>query len=459
MHRLAAAGIAVAGLAVPLLLRQARQHLLHVQPLVGVQPLGFGEFAGVFEMPSADVVSSEGEPGAIGFLHAFGQAGVHLDQVFAAALDALHWVQAVGHTHGVGGAQGQHHQPAHAGLGGGLGLPVGLLITDRGQQAPIDAMFPGGLAEGFLVTRQTLLQMLGEGVGADVAEHVHMTVVAFAQALQRAVLLGLLEEGVGGLEQAVVLALGHDPGQAVLLADIEAGADVGEVHLVHGHLVGFHQGQVDLPLVDHAQQVDHFHGVGFFVAQVGIFGLQRGELLSLATAFEHEDALADQVLGAGRTALAAAVDDLGGDVQIRAGEACQFLPPFAGDQAGGGERRAAGPVETVENVFDVVGGFDLQLDAEIAGEALGQLVLEAGFAVAVLEIGGRAVAGDHAQYAFLLYTLKLAGLLGAATEHQEESGRQQPDGAALAEHGLGKHRRSIRKGEPPPYLDSGRALC
>ncbi len=320
-------------------------------------------------------------------------------------------------------------------------------------------MFLGGFTEGLFITWQTLLQVLGEGIGADVAEHVDMAVVALAQALQRTVLLGLLEEGVGRLEQAVILAFGDHPGQAVLFADVEAGADVAEIHLVHGHLVGFHQGQVDLAFIDHAQQVDDFHRVGFVVAQLGVLHLQRGQLLRLAAALEHQDALADQILRAGRSALAAVVDDLGGDVEVGAGEARQFLAAFAGDQSRSGQCRAAGTVETAEDVVDVVGGFDLQFDAQGAGETLDQLVLEAGFAIAILEIGGRAVAGDHAQYAFLLNALELAGLFGAAAEHQEDSDRQQPDGAALAEQGMGKHRRSIRKGEPPPYLDSGRPLC
>jgi len=141
------------------------------------------------------------------------------------------------------------------------------------------------------------------------------------------------------------------------------------------------------------------------------------------------------------------------------GEARQRLAALAGHQPRCREGRAAGAVQASEDFLDAVGAFDLQLDVQGAGEALDQFVLEAGFAVAVLEIGGGAVAGDHAQDAFLLYALELAGLFRTAAEHQEDSGRQQPDGAALAEHGLGKHRRSIRKGEPPPYLDSEAALC
>src|SRR5690606_39999723 len=121
--------------------------------------------------------------------------------------------------------------------------------------------------------------------------------------------------------------------------------------------------------------------------------------------------------------------------------------------------RAVGAVETSENLFDILCRLDLQLDAEMVGEAFDQLVFEAGFAVAILEIGGRTVASDHAQYAFLLDPLDCAGGFSTAGEHQEESGRQQPVGAALAELGLGKHRRSIRNGEPPPYMDMIDELC
>ena len=161
----------------------------------------------------------------------------------------------------------------------------------------------------------------------------------------------------------------------------------------------------------------------------------------------------------GRTTLPSAIDHLSGDVQVGLGEARQVFATFAGYQAGGCQCWAARAVEAGEDFFDAVGGFDLQFDAEMAGEALDQLILEAGFAVAILEIGGRTVAGDHAQDAFLLNSLECAGRFSAAAEHQEESGRQQPRGAAFAECSVGKHRRSIRKGEPPPYLDRIDGLC
>src|SRR5690606_19209454 len=187
--------------------------------------------------------------------------------------------------------------------------------------------------------------------------------------------------------------------------------------------------------------------------------LQRLELLCLAAALEHQNALADHVLRLGRAAFATAVNHLGRDIQVGVGKACDTLTAFAGHQASSSQRGASGAVEASKNLFDIVRCLDLQLDAEMGGEAFDQLVFEAGFAVAVLEIGGRTVASDHAQYAFLLDPLDRARGFSAAGEHQEESGRQQPVGAALAELGLGKHRRSIRKGEPPPYMDMISELC
>lgn len=119
----------------------------------------------------------------------------------------------------------------------------------------------------FLVLGQALLQVLGEGVGTDVAQHIDMAVVTVLQALKRAVLLRLVEKLVDLIEQAVVFAGGHRPALVSGVAQVEGHAHIGEVDLVHGQLVGVDQGQVDLAFVDHAQQVDHFDGVGLFVFQ------------------------------------------------------------------------------------------------------------------------------------------------------------------------------------------------
>ena len=133
MHRLAAAGVAVAGLAVPLLLRQAWQHLLHVQPLVGVQAFFFRQDARVVQVAGAHVIGGEGEPGAVGFGDLVVQLILDPGQVLGAAHDALLGVQAVGHAHGLRSVLGQHHQAAHAGLGRDRGLPQRFLVTNGCQ--------------------------------------------------------------------------------------------------------------------------------------------------------------------------------------------------------------------------------------------------------------------------------------------------------------------------------------
>ena len=86
-----------------------------------------------------------------------------------------------------------------------------------------------------------------------------------------------------------------------------------------------------------------------------------------------------------------------------------------------------------EHVVQVISRFDFQLNPEIIGKAFYQLVLKAGFAVAIFKIGGRTVTGDDPQYPILLYALECAGFFNAGTKHQEESGGEQPFGATRAD--------------------------
>ena len=430
-HRFAAAGVAVAGLAVPLLLRQARQHLLHVQPAIRIQALGFGQAAGIEDVGDADVVGGQGEPGAIRFVDAVGQLVADLVEVLGAAGDALLGIQAIGHAHGLGGIVGQHHQAAHPGLGGGVRRPQRFLVAHGGEQAPVQLMRLRHLAKVLLVLGQAFLQVLGEGVGAHVAEHVDVAVVAFLELLQGAVAADLVEVGVDRVEQAVVLAGLQRPGLALVVAEVEGHSHVGEIDLVHGQFVGIHQGQVDLAFVDHAQEVADLHLIGLVEGELRHLGLQRPELLGLAAALEYQDALADHVLGGAGADGAVAVDDLGHHVQIAAGE-FQILAIDRGREAGGGDHRAVRRGQAIEEVVEVVGGADFQAHLERFGEALDQFVFEAGLAVTVLEIGRRTVARHHAQDAGLLHLLQ-RGRLGRrrhvrfpAAHEQGEKGQGKP---------------------------------
>jgi len=112
------------------------------------------------------------------------------------------------------------------------------------------------------------------------------------------------------------------------------------------------------------------------------------------------------------------------------GEPHLLLALLAAHQAGGGQYRALGLAQLVEQIVEVVGGLDLELHPQIVGKAFHQLVFEAGFTVAILKVGGRAVTGDHPQHTILLYALERAGFLNTGAEHQEESGNDEPLGAA-----------------------------
>src|SRR3989338_7259586 len=179
----------------------------------------------------------------------------------------------------------------------------------------------------------------------------------------------------------------------------------------------------------------------------------------MAAAFKYQNAFAEQIIRAGRALLTVAVDHLGGDFEVGQGEACVLLPSVAFYQTGGSQYRSVGLVEAGEQLVEVVGGFDFQLKTQIIGKALHQPVFETGLAVTVLEISGRAVAGDHPQYTLRLNALECAGFFSTAAEHQEDSDHRQPAGAAHTERRLGKHWRSIRKAWGAPYLDSGLLLC
>ncbi len=118
-------------------------------------------------------------------------------------------------------------------------------------------------------------------------------------------------------------------------------------------------------------------------------------MLGLAAALEHQDALADHVLGRAGANGAVAIDDLGHHVQIAAGE-LEILAIDRGRESGRGDHRPVRRGQAIEEVVKVVGGADFQTHLEGFGEALDQFVFETGLAVAVLEVGRRTVARHHA---------------------------------------------------------------
>ena len=188
-----------------------------------------------------------------------------------------------------------------------------------------------------------------------------------------------------------------------------------------------------MPLIDHAQQVDHFHGVGFVVFNARILFLQFGKLFCVGTAFKDGNTFAYQISGRGRARLPVAVDDLGRDFEVGVGKLGLFESILAADQSGSSQHRAVRLAQLGKHVIQVVSGLDFEFDTQVVGKAFDQLVFEAGFAVAVFKISGRAVTSNDPQYPVLLYTLQSAGFFNAGTEHQEESGCEEPFGAARAD--------------------------
>ncbi|VVM50240.1 hypothetical protein PS619_00744 [Pseudomonas fluorescens] len=338
-------------------------------------------------------------------------------------------------------------------------MPQRFLITNGREQAPVDFLFLRVVLEVLFVFRQALLQMLGEGRGAHVTEDIDVAVITILQALQGAVFLHLVQIRVDLVEQTVVFARADRPALAARIAEVEGHTNVGEVHLIHRHFVGIDQCQVNLPFIDHAQQIDDLNRVGLFVFDAGKFLFQLRQLFSVGAAFKHHDLLADQITRIGRPRLAVAIDDLRGDFKVGVREAHLLLALIAADQTGGGQHRAVRLADLVEEVVEVVGGLDLQLDTQIVGETLHQLVFEAGFTAAILKVGGGAVTGNHPQHTILLYALECVGFINTATEHQEESGCDQPFGVPRTQSRWEKHLRSIRKRPRAPYLDSAERVC
>ena len=123
MHRLATPRVAVAGLAVPLFLRQQRQVILHIDPAVGVAAVVTGQNARIIQMPDANVIRRQGKPGAVRLGNVGRQLIPHPHQIPRAPGNALRRIDPVGHADELGRRQGQHHQATYAGRRARIHIP------------------------------------------------------------------------------------------------------------------------------------------------------------------------------------------------------------------------------------------------------------------------------------------------------------------------------------------------
>ena len=418
VDRLTTPGIAVAGLAVPLFLRQQRQMILHVNPAIRIATIVTGENARIIQMAQTNVISRQREPGTVGLGNVGGQLVTHPHQITRAPGDALRRIDPVGHANEFGGGQGQHHQPSHASGGAGVGVPEGFLIGHRRKQSPIHALLIRRLAKQLLEARQPLLHVSGKGAGADIVEHVGVPIEALEQLIESAIGADTVEEPVHLQQQALVFATGQGPCHGLRRAEVKADVQGRVETLVHHQLVGIHHGVVDLAVVDHAQQVDRFKTVGFFEYQLRMFDLQLAQLVGQCAAFQHGDASFVQVLDTPRLPIAPTIHHLRRHLQVGLGKVNLLGAIGVGGQPGGGNVWPLAVDQLTVQIIQRRAGDHLQFHIQAVGKALAQLVLQTGIAVPALIVGGGRVAGDDAQGALLAQLFEAAGLLAGGQQYR-----------------------------------------
>ena len=381
----------------PGLVREQRQALLDVVPLVRIAALFLGEDARVLQMVDADVVGRERQPHTIGPGDGVRHAVYHLADVARAAVDALVGAQPIAHAHLLRGLLRQHHDAAHAGRRCRLRIPIGFLIADGREQSPIVIEFLARLFERRLEARQAVLDpqlvdhqvyILGAGGGAVVTINQVSKLAGGAEFLQK------LHRRV---VQAVVVAPGKGPGQGLGLLDIECHLQLREVLAVEGDDAGVGDGDIEQTLPDQLQQLLGLL-VGFVPFQPGMLFFKLGQALDVAGTGVHLDLSADEVADAGGARVVEAIDHLLADLLVRRGEADQRAPR-RGDGDAGGRHVGLATGEAGDDVGEFVGRHRPETDPEMVGEGLGQVVFESRRAFRAVVIGRVADAREHDELA------------------------------------------------------------
>ena len=171
---------------------------------------------------------------------------LHQREIARSADDALAGIEPVLHLEAVGGLLGEHHEAAHARGRGGTRVPVGFLVADRGDEAPVDPAHLLAFLEVGLHLRQAGRDVLEQRAGVDGAEFRRMAVVAVHEALQGAVAAQPLEERHGGGEDLLLFTCGDEPGVFHGLADVERDLQLREVSPGERVAVRFHERVVEL---------------------------------------------------------------------------------------------------------------------------------------------------------------------------------------------------------------------
>ena len=297
-----------------------------------------------------------------------------------------------------------------------------------------------GFTEKLFIAWQALLHVTGKGAGTNIVKDIGVAVKAFDQLIKGAIILDAGKKIVDGCCQAGAGLCGrHCPGNGSGVCQIEGYLGGRIKGLIDHQFVGINDGMVNFVVIDQAQQVNHFHLLGFFKYELRVLLLQFVQQGDQAAAGQNLDAFAIQVGNILWSAVATSIDNLRGGVQV--GLAVLHLVGSAGvfSQTGGCQigtlvlvfRLVEARVELLQCVFDAY----IQLYLQVFGKAAGQFILEAGIPVAVLIISGGGVAGDHDQAAALLDGIQMiAGRLftGTQQERHKGPGRGQDQGVAPA---------------------------
>jgi hypothetical protein len=204
--------------------REQRQRLFQRRPGVRVELLLLRQDAGILQMGDADVVCAQREPGEIRLGDALRQPVLQIAKVACCGKDARGRIQAIDAAEPLRGFLGQLHQAAHAGLAGGLRVPLRFLVCDRGEQPPLDPSLLLRALERLAELRQCRLDALVKHAGVD-ARHRAVGKIALNKPLQPAVAAELREERVGAIAQRS-LAGRKCPYQLLLAGDGECFVEV-----------------------------------------------------------------------------------------------------------------------------------------------------------------------------------------------------------------------------------------
>jgi len=381
--RHAAARVAEPGLLVEFGQREQRQGLADVPPAVRVEAVALCLDARILEVAHADIERREREPGSVGFGNARGQLRLKVAEVACRCHHAFARVQPVGDAERLRGALGELHESPDAGLARGARVPSGLLVGDRREQAPFDAVVVLRRHEQRFPLGQRALDAFGEDARVDATDFAARREVALRQSCDRAVAVHACEEGVEvpcefGMPSA------DRPGEFALRAERERDLDV-EIDVAPDRgVVRTHDGAGHATLVDQRQQSVRGRQVPGLPANLRMRPAHLRERGLDARGGDVRDVRSGEVAPVARAKAVAGAEQhrlrrlVAGRPQergaLRAGVARRLAGGRAVQAADPDVRLACG--DALEKSARVGDGDDGERKLPLAGEALDQVVVE-----------------------------------------------------------------------------------